>query len=447
MLNHEGSHHEHFEELCALAASGQISEPQFVELQDHLQQCAYCRSTYNDFIDLLHDKLPLAHPDVAGSSTLPGFFSENSSYRERFVARARKEGVAVSLETRRDSARSKWLFWFWARIATAPLAALAVTVLLVAVGFLGHSLYESTVRYSKLASDQAELTRQLSQQAGVTSSAPEETKLASLPSRNTVPTTPPTVPPGQKADADLAELRSRRVAAEARSKVLEDQLTKITSDLEALRAQHEEANLSRERLEIKLREAEQLANVIKEDLEATRQARTKDSLIMTAQDLKIQKMSQRLSEQTEMLEQERALLEASRDVRDLMGARNFHIADVYDIDSKGKDQAAFGRVFYTGGKSTLIFYAFDLNDRNTAKRNASFQVWGRRGPVQGPAHSLGLFQIDDQKQNRWVLRFEDTQILAEIDSVFVTVEPSGGSVRPTGRQFLYAYLNANPKRQ
>ena len=32
------------------------------------------------------------------------------------------------------------------------------------------------------------------------------------------------------------------------------------------------------------------------------------------------------------------------------------------MDSKGKDQRAFGRVFYTEGKSTLIFYAFDLND-------------------------------------------------------------------------------------
>jgi hypothetical protein len=136
-------------------------------------------------------------------------------------------------------------------------------------------------------------------------------------------------------------------------------------------------------------------------------------------------------------------LEASRDVRDLMGARTFHIADVYDVDSKGKDQRSFGRVFTTEGKSILIFYAFDLNDRNTAKRNASFQFWGKRGPVQSSAHSLGLFQVDDQKQNRWVLRFEDPRILAEIDSVFVTVEPPGGSAKPTGRQFLFAYLNAS----
>jgi hypothetical protein len=120
---------------------------------------------------------------------------------------------------------------------------------------------------------------------------------------------------------------------------------------------------------------------------------------------------------------------------------------VIDVDSKGKDQRAYGRVFTTEKKSTLIFYAFDLNDRNTARRNASFQVWGKGGPAQGSTHSLGFLQIDDQKLNRWVLRFEDSQILAEIDSVFVTVEPPGGSAKPTGRQFLYAYLNANPNHQ
>src|SRR5262249_15924414 len=278
----------------------------------------------------------------------------------------------------------------------------------------------------------------------------QETKPASPPPRDTVPTTRPSLPPLQKADAELAQLaqlRSGSVAAEKRSKVLEDQLTKLASELEGLRAQSEQISVSREQLEKKLKDAEQLANAVKQDLQEIREARSKDTLTIAAQDVEIQKLSQKLTEQAEMLEQERALLEASRDVRDLMGARNFHIADVYDVDSKGKDQRAFGRIFYTEGQSTLIFYAFDLNDRNTVKRNASFQVWGKRGPTQGPTHSLGLFQIDDQKQNRWVLRFEDRQILAEIDSVFVTVEPPGGSARPTGRQFLYAYLNANPNRQ
>src|SRR5215831_1624468 len=103
MLNYDASPHQHFEELCALAASGQISEPEFVELQDHLQQCAHCRSTYSDFIDLLHDKLPLADPEVLGTSKLPDLFSEDSSYRERFFARARKEGVNLSQQPLRNT--------------------------------------------------------------------------------------------------------------------------------------------------------------------------------------------------------------------------------------------------------------------------------------------------------------------------------------------------------
>src|SRR5262245_470298 len=115
MLNHEGSHHEHFEELSAIAASGQISEIEFLELQKHLQHCADCRSSYTDFVDLLHDKLPLAHPDVVGSSKLSGFFSGTSSHRERFLARARMESVAVPLplEPARGTVKSS----LWPRFA------------------------------------------------------------------------------------------------------------------------------------------------------------------------------------------------------------------------------------------------------------------------------------------------------------------------------------------
>jgi hypothetical protein len=443
MSNREGSHHQHFEELCALAASGQISEAEFVQLQDHLQQCAPCRSTYSDFIDLLHDKLPLADPEIVGSSRLSGFFSEDSSYRERFLARARKEGLNISQQPSRDAGRNKLRSWFWPGLVNARLATPAMAVLVAAVGLLGYGLYKSNARYGKLASDQAELSKQLNRQSGPFRSVTEENNAPDL-THNTVATTNTPLRAGTATDAELAKIRADRAAAETRSKVLEEQLTKVASELEALKEQNGETTLSKEQLEKKLKDAEQLADTVKDDLQEIRRARSKDSLTISLQDIEIQKLSEKLTAQAETLEQEKALLEASRDVRDLMGARNFHIFDVYDVDSKGKDQRAFGRVFV--GESTLIFYAFDLNDRNTAKRNASFQVWGQRGP-KSPAYSLGLFQIDDQKLNRWVLRFEDPQILAKIDSVTVTVEPPGGSAKPTGRQFLYAYLNANPSRQ
>src|SRR5215813_8807175 len=96
ILKPKGSHPEYFEELCALAATGQISEPEFVELQDHMRECARCQSAYADFIDLLHSKLPLVGSKRTLRSHLAGLFFGRSSYHERFLARAHKEGLLVS---------------------------------------------------------------------------------------------------------------------------------------------------------------------------------------------------------------------------------------------------------------------------------------------------------------------------------------------------------------
>src|SRR5262249_38213399 len=150
--------------------------------------------------------------------------------------------------------RSKLRSWFRPRLATAQIAALAVVVLLVTAGLLGYSLYESDMSYRRLASDRAELARQLSQKAVVASSA-DESKPASLPPRKAVPTATPSVPPRQKSEAELTEARSGPTVAEARSKALEDQLLKAISELEALKTQNDETSISREQLEKKLKEA------------------------------------------------------------------------------------------------------------------------------------------------------------------------------------------------
>ena len=164
MLNHEGSHSEYFEELCALAAGGQISEPEFVQLQDHLLDCAHCQSAYADFTDLLHDKLPLVDPELMGSSGLASMFSKNSSYRERFLARARKQGIAVSQGSWRGALRNR-LGVGLPGLGYAQLLAPAVALLLVTVGILAYSLRQSTSRYTALAGDMAALHKRLSQQA------------------------------------------------------------------------------------------------------------------------------------------------------------------------------------------------------------------------------------------------------------------------------------------
>ena len=68
---------------------------------------------------------------------------------------------------------------------------------------------------------------------------------------------------------------------------------------------------------------------------------------------------------------------------------------------------------------------------------------GEKETIQGEQAkplNLGILYLDSESNRRWILRFDNSQTLAEIDAVFVTVEPRGGSVKPTGKPFLFAML-------
>ena len=440
MSDDERSHSEYFEELCALAASGQVSEEELVELQDHMQECAACRSAYSDFSDLVRNKLILADSEVTHLSAGSGVFLHNTALKQRFLTRARKQGLVLSPNPESESFWSRFAKWLWPQLTYQRVSAAVIGILLLTIGALGYSMLQSNTRYRQLAFEMAAPS-----EAG---SRPRATAVAPEPSRESTSAAAPTsavLPPvaNTAEELELAQARRDYAASEERARDLQDQLQAAAAELGSVRGQLEEATVSRTLLATRLAETEQNFNRVSDELQDLRAGRFKDSATILAQDSRIQELSRQLSAQTEILDRERTLLAAGRDIHDLMGARNLHIVDVYDVDTKGKDSQAFGRVFYTEAKS-LIFYAFDLGDRNTEKRNASFQVWGTSGPTQSTAQSLGIFYVDDQKQNRWVLQFENPAVLSEIDSVFVTVEPPGGSSKPTGHKLLYAYLKANP---
>jgi hypothetical protein len=127
-----------------------------------------------------------------------------------------------------------------------------------------------------------------------------------------------------------------------------------------------------------------------------------------------------------------------------MGARNLHIVDVVDTDAHGKTRPAFGRVFFTEGKS-LVFYAFDLNEAKIEKANYQYRIWAKQEGGDKQIRNLGIFYSDDKAQRRWAFKCNDPIILSEIDSVFVTLEPAGSDpFRPKGPNLMYAYLRASP---
>ena len=81
------------------------------------------------------------------------------------------------------------------------------------------------------------------------------------------------------------------------------------------------------------------------------------------------------------------------EARNLFGARDLHIVDVYDVTGDGKTKRTYGRVYYVE-KKLLVFYAFDLQNRKIHKRGA-FQAWGYREANIGKPLGLGLFTIAD----------------------------------------------------
>jgi len=179
------------------------------------------------------------------------------------------------------------------------------------------------------------------------------------------------------------------------------------------------------------------------ELNSLRQQRSQDQSRAESLEVQIRDLHGQLRDRELDLAKQQELLAHDQDIRELMGARDLYIAEVYDVARDGQTQKPYGRVFYTKGKS-LVFYAYDLDQQPSVKNANTFQAWGRRGTDKQQALNLGIFYQDNLAKKRWVLRFQDPRALAQIDGVFVTVEPKGGSQKPSGKALLFASLKIEP---
>jgi len=110
--------HEQYEELCALAASGQASQDELEDLRSHLDGCPSCRSAAYDFTQISARGLAQVaakrlHCDIPSGMT------------QRFVARARSEGIEMRRERVAPILRPKRVTEWMALGAVAALALVA----------------------------------------------------------------------------------------------------------------------------------------------------------------------------------------------------------------------------------------------------------------------------------------------------------------------------------
>jgi hypothetical protein len=230
---------------------------------------------------------------------------------------------------------------------------------------------------------------------------------------------------------DQSELASLK----AQQSQLEDELGKTTEALKQLQQDHADLNHQ-------LVEAQTNALSLQAKLNQTGDRASLDTEQALAANRQVEALRTSLTEKDKQIARDQDLLERDRDIRNLIGARNVYMAEIYDVAKTGDTQKPFGRVFYTKDKS-LVFYGYDLDQQRGAKQTSSFQAWGR-GVDQQHAISLGLLYLDDANQKRWVLKFNNAKTIAQIDAVFVTVEPEGGSTKPSGKPLLFTSLRIDP---
>src|SRR6185437_6496270 len=88
------SGHEYFEELCALAALGELSAVEMAVLRSHLESCVSCSLEQEHYVRILRSQLPLTDVHRALLPIESQF--ECKGYRERFLARARMQGFTFT---------------------------------------------------------------------------------------------------------------------------------------------------------------------------------------------------------------------------------------------------------------------------------------------------------------------------------------------------------------
>ena len=413
--------HQKFKELAALAQARGLTISEGIELKRHLELCEACRRISAEYALLASQGMAFLAADCGHVAEADDW--DCRAARDERIRESEHSAIA-SAELDRPRPASFLVAWNaggrWA-------AAAAAACLLVGVGAyqLGSRRPAGPASPSAVISSSPTPLQQLASEKKTVDEllVAQTAQISRLEKQIS----------GEQRD--LSGLRAALRAVETRS----SELSTANSKGET---QYRQVSEERDKLAVQLRDAEKAYQSLQLEFTSVRGEHDRTLLHMASLESKIDELSAVARDQDRRLKDNEQYLASDRDIRELMGARKLYIADVFDVDSRSRTRKPFGRVFYTQNKS-LIFYAFDLDRQPGVKNASAFQVWGQRDAelsAKSRPMNLGILYMDSESNRRWVLRWDDPKQLAEIDAVFVTVEPHGGSQKPTGKPFLYALL-------
>jgi hypothetical protein len=431
--------HNEFLELCVASTTGELTDDEQKRMGDHLAACASCRKALREYEFIVSDVIPAV---AAGEE--PEHVQVDSAWSQERQEQAQKalfdrladEDKHPPGETGRNgssifphrilpfSSESTWRnVWM---LYTAGILL-----------FCALSLFGYRVGVHRGADIARAPQPQINKQEPSLAQTSLEEQLSDAGHDRAVVNAE--IAQRDKMIADLRRQLARQSEEMSEMKAMQNQLE---SNLRAGDASRQDLGQEKDELTEKLETAQSNSRSLQEKLALLAQQSVQDADRAKASEAKVSDLTRELQGQQGELEQRDELLAHDRDIREVMGARDLYIAEIYDVGGTGETKKPYGRVFYTRGKS-LIFYAYDLDQQTELKRASRFQAWGRRGAERQQAINLGVFYEDNATKKRWILKCDDPKTLAQIDAVFVTIEPDGGSHKPSSKPLLFAYLKVN----
>jgi hypothetical protein len=407
------------EEFCMLSAIGELPLEDTHELDRHLARCPDCRGRLSDFQRMGLEDLPL----VAASRTEEKPFpvledSEVENALNRVLRLSEKtsggrQNLILPMPPLQTAPRKAVVNW---RNKVMYAAASIGLLFGAAASYHFYLLHEQDIQHSNLATTLEVEHWKLQTKSATAQHLATEAALGQMRKN------------AEAAQASLLKEQAQNADLLQKQKTLEE---RIAADIAAYSSQSHELQVARASLAQDQDSQRAMALEI-QDLKAHSKKQSSEALAATeAHSMPAEPAARQETNMT------------TSEAKDLLGARDLHIVDVFDETPTGNTRKIYGRVYYVN-RRYLLFYAFDLQVLKNKHAAAAFQAWGFRDPNSLKPESLGMFYMDDASLNRWALKITNTAVLSRIDTVFVTLEPSGGSSTPNGKKLLFASLTGPP---
>lgn len=433
--------HDEFLELCAASTTGDLSDDEQGKLQQHLAVCAACRDALRQYESIVAGVIPgVAAAQVRENTVVDDSWSrqkQEAAEKALFQRLARGEKKTLGHNARRSGSsffpnrilpfasdstwRNVWMLYA------------AGILLLCALSFFAYRVEtHRAIEVSRFSQPQSVSQGTAPEQASLEEQLSDAGHDRALANAEIA-----------QRDKVIADLRRRLATQSTEISELKRGQVELARELQTGNTSQQDLTRQKAELAKKVESAEKASQDFQQKLEFLAQQSAQDAALAKASQAKVDELARKLQQQQDDLNQRNEMLAKDRDIRDVMGARDLYIAEIYDVAGTGETKKPYGRVFYTRGKS-LIFYAYDLDEQPGLKLASAFQAWGRRGPDRQQAINLGVFYEDNGAKKRWILKCDDPKTLAQIDAVFVTVEPKGGSHKPSNKTLLFASLKIDP---